>query len=106
VFTIPPHKLSAFTGTEESMKIPTAQLLIALAATSVTDVGKTCFQKLMSPDDTKQQGSGAMTHRAIPTRNKYLVLKRKTAGAMTTEKMPPTKPMGISLMAVALGRAC
>jgi hypothetical protein len=105
VFIIPPHKLLAFTGTEEGMKIPTAQLVIVTAATSITDVGKTCFQKLMSPGDTKQQGSDAMTHRGIPTRNKYLVLKRKTAGAMTTEKMPPTKPMGMSLMAVALGES-
>jgi hypothetical protein len=103
VFTIPPHKLLAFTGTEESMKILTVQYVIVTPATPITDVGKTCFQKLMSSGDMKQQGSGAMTHRAIPTRSKYLVLKRETAEPMTTEKVPPTRPMGMSLMAVALG---
>jgi hypothetical protein len=29
----------------------------------------------------KQPGSVAMTHRAIPTRSRYLVLKRETEGA-------------------------
>jgi hypothetical protein len=46
-----------------------------------------------------------MTHRAIPTRTKYLVLKRETAGSMATDKMPPTRPMGMILMAVALGES-
>jgi hypothetical protein len=59
----------------------------------------------MSSDDMKQQGSGAMTHRVIPTRSKYLVLKRETAGLMATDKMPPTRPMGMILMAVALGES-
>lgn len=33
------------------------------------------------------------------------MLKRETAGLMPTEKTPPTMPMGISLMAVALGES-
>jgi hypothetical protein len=59
----------------------------------------------MSTGDMKQQGSGAVMHRAVPTRSKHLVLKRETAGLVTTDKMPPTRPIGMILMAVALG-AC
>jgi hypothetical protein len=42
-------------------------------------------------------------HRAIPTRSKRLVLKHETVGPVTTNKMPPTRPIGMILMAVALG---
>jgi hypothetical protein len=61
------------------------------------------FPEANVPGDMKQQGSGAITHRAIPTRSKYLVLKAETAGLMATDKMPPTRPMGMILMAEALG---
>jgi hypothetical protein len=39
----------------------------------------------MSPRDMKRQGSGAMMHRAIPTRIKRLVLKHETARPVTTD---------------------